>query len=180
MPCAPRKSPFGENPSVILGFKNALSCPHEESECLIQEKSACAEWGVALEAGMRDVAEVICEPKVFQQTITKPCGPRSTISPCPFLQPPRNGPCPILQRMVLGRDIQPGASQEEKKAESGIPNQPPSQSILVVPAGSHRAKHFSRSPRVVSVTMQGRKNIYGELSNRQGWDYEACLDIFRV
>lgn len=101
------------------------------------------------------------------------------VTPCPFLQPPQNGPCPPFQQVILGRDIQRGASLERRWQKAASPTSCDFGAVWVAPAGSHSAKHFSCS-LVFNITMQGRKKVYGELSNREGWDYKACLNIFWV
>lgn len=67
-------------------------------------------WELILETRLRDVAEVICECKVLEETIAKLYGPSSIIPPCPFLQPPQGRPCPVIWQGKLGRDIQSEAS----------------------------------------------------------------------
>lgn len=58
--------------------------------------------------------------------------------------------------VVLGRDVQPGASLERRwQKVASLPGGEHG-AVLVAAAGSHSAEHFSCCPLVVHITMQGR------------------------
>jgi len=128
---------------------------------------------LGLEMGMRDVAEVTCEPKVFQQPVTEPCGPSSMASPCRSLQP--RVPCSSRRCCDAGQRHPAWGKPAEEASGGGIPELG---AVLVAPVGSHSAEHFSCAPPVVNVAMQARKKVYRELSNREDWDDKTRLDIF--
>lgn len=70
-----------------------------------------------LETGMRDVAEVIWESKVFQQTITKPC------DTLPFPAASSKWAMSPLPAGNTGQRHPAWSKPGEKVAESGIPDQ---------------------------------------------------------
>lgn len=112
------KSPF----HLFWVFKKALIYPQEEFEQPIQEKSVRVKWGLVdhtfLETGMRDMAEVIWEPKVFQQTITKPC------DTLPFPAASSKWVMSLLPVGDTGQRHPAWSKPREKVAESGIPDWP--------------------------------------------------------
>lgn len=131
-----------------------------------------------LEASMRDVAEVACEPQVFEQTATKQRGPSSTVSPHPVLWLPQSKQCPIPAAARQGCPVW-GKLEEGRGAESSSPPSGMPGAAVVAPAASHGAQAVNCTHLGVNITMQGvGKKVHRELSNREFSDYEACLDIF--